>query len=386
MRIGIVCYPTFGGSGVVATELGMALADKGHEVHFVTYNQPVRLDFISHDLHFHEVLMEEYPLFQYQPYELALSTKLVEVVSKYNLEILHVHYAIPHAYAAYMAKMMLKEKGIDIKVVTTLHGTDITLVGSHPSYKTAVEFSINNSDVVTSVSESLKQDTLRLFTITNEIKVVHNFIDTEKYDRESQNECQRIAVAKPEERILTHISNFRPVKRIEDVVKIFYNVQKEIPAKLLMVGEGPEKRNAELLVKKLGISDSVIFLGNSHEIAKILCYTDVFLLPSKSESFGLSALEAMAAETAVISTNTGGLPEVNVHGVTGYLSNLGDVEDMSKNAVSILKDDAILLRFKANAKKHTKQFCLENILPVYEEIYSSVLEKVLKSYKTQCFL
>ncbi|MDB4189901.1 N-acetyl-alpha-D-glucosaminyl L-malate synthase BshA [Flavobacteriaceae bacterium] len=377
MRIGIVCYPTFGGSGVVATELGMALADKGHEVHFVTYNQPVRLDFISHDLHFHEVLMEEYPLFQYQPYELALSTKLVEVVSKYNLEILHVHYAIPHAYAAYMAKMMLKEKGIDIKVVTTLHGTDITLVGSHPSYKTAVEFSINNSDVVTSVSESLKQDTLRLFTITNEIKVVHNFIDTEKYDRESQNECQRIAVAKPEERILTHISNFRPVKRIEDVVKIFYNVQKEIPSKLLMVGEGPEKRNAELLVKKLGISDSVIFLGNSHEIAKILCYTDVFLLPSKSESFGLSALEAMAAETAIISTNTGGLPEVNVHGVTGYLSNLGDVEDMSKNAVSILKDDAILLRFKANAKKHTKQFCLENILPVYEEIYSSVLEKVL---------
>ena len=377
MRIGIVCYPTFGGSGVVATELGMALADKGHEVHFVTYNQPVRLDFISHDLHFHEVLMEEYPLFQYQPYELALSTKLVEVVSKYNLEILHVHYAIPHAYAAYMAKMMLKEKGIDIKVVTTLHGTDITLVGSHPSYKTAVEFSINNSDVVTSVSESLKQDTLRLFTITNEIKVVHNFIDTEKYDRESQNECQRIAVAKPEERILTHISNFRPVKRIEDVVKIFYNVQKEIPAKLLMVGEGPEKRNAELLVKKLGISDSVIFLGNSHEIAKILCYTDVFLLPSKSESFGLSALEAMAAETAIISTNTGGLPEVNVHGVTGYLSNLGDVEDMAKNAVSILKNDAILLRFKANAKKHTKQFCLENILPVYEEIYSSVLEKVL---------
>ena len=377
MRIGIVCYPTFGGSGVVATELGMALADKGHEVHFVTYNQPVRLDFISHDLHFHEVLMEEYPLFQYQPYELALSTKLVEVVSKYNLEILHVHYAIPHAYAAYMAKMMLKEKGIDIKVVTTLHGTDITLVGSHPSYKTAVEFSINNSDVVTSVSNSLKQDTLRLFSITNEIKVVHNFIDTEKYDRESQNECQRIAVAKPEERILTHISNFRPVKRIEDVVKIFYNVQKEIPAKLLMVGEGPEKRNAELLVKKLGISDSVIFLGNSHEIAKILCYTDVFLLPSKSESFGLSALEAMAANTAIISTNTGGLPEVNVHGVTGYLSHLGDVEDMSKNTLNILKDDLTLSRFKLNAKNHTNKFRLENILPIYEEIYCSVLEKLL---------
>jgi len=377
MRIGIVCYPTFGGSGVVATELGMALADKGHEVHFVTYNQPVRLDFISHDLHFHEVLMEEYPLFQYQPYELALSTKLVEVVSKYNLEILHVHYAIPHAYAAYMAKMMLKEKGINIKVVTTLHGTDITLVGSHPSYKTAVEFSINNSDVVTSVSESLKQDTLRLFKITNEIKVVHNFIDTEKYDRESLNECQRIAVAKPEERILTHISNFRPVKRIEDVIKIFHSVKKVISAKLLMVGEGPDKRKAELLVKKLGISDSVIFLGNSHEIEKILCYTDVFLLPSKSESFGLSALEAMAANTAVISTNTGGLPEVNVHGVTGYLSHLGDVEDMSKNTLNILKDDLTLSRFKINAKNHTNKFRLENILPIYENIYSSVLEKVL---------
>jgi N-acetyl-alpha-D-glucosaminyl L-malate synthase BshA len=377
MRIGIVCYPTFGGSGVVATELGMALADKGHEVHFVTYNQPVRLDFISHDLHFHEVLMEEYPLFQYQPYELALSTKLVEVVSKFNLEILHVHYAIPHAYAAYMAKMMLKEKGINIKVVTTLHGTDITLVGSHPSYKTAVEFSINNSDVVTSVSESLKQDTLRLFKITNEIKVVHNFIDTEKYDRESLNECQRIAVAKPEERILTHISNFRPVKRIEDVIKIFHSVKKVISAKLLMVGEGPDKRKAELLVKKLGISDSVIFLGNSHEIEKILCYTDVFLLPSKSESFGLSALEAMAANTAIISTNTGGLPEVNVHGVTGYLSHLGDVEDMSKNTLNILKDDLTLSRFKINAKNHTNKFRLENILPIYENIYSSVLEKVL---------
>tara|TARA_R110000787_G_scaffold32138_12_gene84966 strand:- start:2113 stop:3246 length:1134 start_codon:yes stop_codon:yes gene_type:complete len=377
MRIGIVCYPTFGGSGVVATELGMALADKGHEVHFVTYNQPVRLDFISHQLHFHEVLMEEYPLFQYQPYELALSTKLVEVVSKHKLEILHVHYAIPHAYAAYMAKMMLKEKGIDIKVVTTLHGTDITLVGSHPSYKTAVEFSINNSDVVTAVSNSLKQDTLRLFNIANEIQVVYNFIDTEKYDKEQQTECQRIAVAQPHERILTHISNFRPVKRIEDVVKIFNKVQKAIPAKLLMVGEGPEKRKAELLARKLGISDKVIFLGNSHEIEKLLCYTDVFLLPSESESFGLAALEAMAAETPVISTNTGGLPEVNVQGVTGHLSNLGDVDDMAKNALAILKDDETLLRFKKAAKEHTKQFSLENILPVYEDIYSSVLEKAL---------
>jgi N-acetyl-alpha-D-glucosaminyl L-malate synthase BshA len=376
MRIGIVCYPTFGGSGVVATELGMALADKGHEVHFVTYNLPVRLDFISHKLHFHEVLMEEYPLFQYQPYELALSTKLVEVVSKYQLEILHVHYAIPHAYAAYMAKMMLLEKGIDIKVVTTLHGTDITLVGSHPSYKTAVEFSINNSDIVTSVSKSLKEDTLRLFSITNEIKVIHNFIDTEKYDRELQNDCQRIAVAKPNERILTHISNFRPVKRIKDVIKVFYKVQQELPSKLLMVGEGPEKRNAELQVKKLGIEDKVIFLGNSHEISKILCYTDVFLLPSESESFGLAALEAMAASTAVISTNTGGLPEVNIHGETGYLSNLGDCDNMAINAISILKDDDILINFKKAAQEHTKQFCLDNILPIYENVYNAALNKV----------
>ena len=372
MRIGIVCYPTFGGSGVVATELGMALADKGHEVHFVTYNLPVRLDFISHKLHFHEVLMEEYPLFQYQPYELALSTKLVEVVSKYKLEILHVHYAIPHAYAAYMAKMMLLEKGIDIKVVTTLHGTDITLVGSHPSYKTAVEFSINNSDIVTSVSKSLKEDTLRLFSITNEIKVIHNFIDTEKYDRELQNDCQRIAVAKPSERILTHISNFRPVKRIKDVIKVFYKVQQELPSKLLMVGEGPEKRNAELQVKKLGIEDKVIFLGNSHEISKILCYTDVFLLPSESESFGLAALEAMAASTAVISTNTGGLPEVNIDGKTGFLSEVGDVNKMATDTLSLLIDNEKLNAFKENALAHAYTFDLPNILPQYEAVYQEL--------------
>ncbi len=377
MRIGIVCYPTYGGSGVLATELGMALADKGHEVHFITYNQPVRLDFISHNLHFHEVLMEEYPLFQYQPYELALSTKLVEVVRKNDLEVLHVHYAIPHAYAAYMAKMMLKEKGIDIKVVTTLHGTDITLVGSHPSYKTAVEFSINNSDVVTAVSNSLKEDTLRLFNITNDIQVVYNFIDVDKYNEAQKGECQRIALATPEERILTHISNFRPVKRIEDVVKVFDIVQKSIPSKLLLVGDGPERLKIEQLVKKLKLKEKVLFLGNSQEVAKILCYTDVFLLPSKSESFGLSALEAMAANTPVISTNTGGLPEVNVHGKTGFLSSLGDVEDMAKNTLEILSNQEILDTFKKQAKAHTKNFALSNILPVYEDIYNSVKEKAL---------
>jgi N-acetyl-alpha-D-glucosaminyl L-malate synthase BshA len=376
MKIGIVCYPTFGGSGVIATELGMALADNDHEVHFITYNLPVRLDFISHNLHFHEVVIEEYPLFQYQPYELALSTRMVEVVAKHQLDVLHAHYAIPHAYAAYMAKQMLKEKGIDIKVVTTLHGTDITLVGSHPTYKTAVEFSINHSDVVTTVSKSLKEDTLRLFNIKNEIHVIHNFIDTDKYEKAHEQECQRIALAKPNERILTHVSNFRPVKRIEDVIKTFEIVHRTVPSKLLMVGDGPERRNAELLAKKLGIKEDVLFLGNSSEVAEILCYTDVFLLPSKTESFGLAALEAMAAETPVISTNSGGLPEVNVHGVTGYLSNVGDVEDMAKNVLKIVKDDATLLQFKQNAKEHTKQFSIKNILPVYEEIYESLKVKV----------
>jgi N-acetyl-alpha-D-glucosaminyl L-malate synthase BshA len=371
MKIGIVCYPTFGGSGVVATELGMALADNGHEVHFITYNQPVRLDFLSHKLHFHQVVIEEYPLFQYQPYELALSTRMVDVVERYQLEVLHVHYAIPHAYAAYMAKQMLLEKGIKIKVVTTLHGTDITLVGSHPTYKAAVEFSINNSDVVTAVSNNLKETTNQLFKIDKAIQVVYNFIDIKKYDRVQDEECKRGALAKSNERILTHISNFRPVKRVEDVVRVFYEVQKEIPSKLLLIGEGPDRVLAEKLTKKLGIKNKVFFLGNSTEIDKILCYSDVFLLPSKTESFGLAALEAMAAKTPVISTNTGGLPEVNIHGETGFLSNLGDVKDMAMNAISILKDDVVLEQFKQRAKEHTKKFSLQNILPVYEDIYKS---------------
>jgi N-acetyl-alpha-D-glucosaminyl L-malate synthase BshA len=375
MKIGIVCYPTFGGSGVVATELGMALADKGHEIHFITYNQPVRLDFLSHHLHFHQVVVEEYPLFEYQPYELALSSKMVEIVEKHQLEVLHVHYAIPHAYAAYMAKQMLKEKGISVKVVTTLHGTDITLVGSHPTYKTAVEFSINNSDVVTAVSNDLKKTTNRLFKIKKDIQVIYNFIDIEKYDNTHDQNCNRIAIAKPNERILTHISNFRPVKRVEDVIQIFYEVQKEIPSKMLLIGEGPDRIKAEKLVNKLKISDDVLFLGNSSEVTKILCYSDIFLLPSQTESFGLAALEAMAAKTAVISTNTGGLPEVNIHGVTGYLSDLGDVKDMAKNAITILKDDETLESFKEQARDHTKRFSLENILPFYEKIYKSCYKK-----------
>ncbi|RXP55114.1 N-acetyl-alpha-D-glucosaminyl L-malate synthase BshA [Lutibacter sp. HS1-25] len=372
MKIGIVCYPTFGGSGVVATELGMALANKGHHVHFITYKQPVRLDFISKNIHFHEVFVEEYPLFHFQPYELALSSKMVEVVQMYNLEILHVHYAIPHAYAAYMAKQMLKEKGIDIKVVTTLHGTDITLVGSHPNYKTAVEFSINNSDIVTTVSESLKQDTLRLFNITNEIHVIHNFIDFEKYPEISSSECQRNTIANDNERIITHISNLRPVKRAADVIAIFNKIQQKIPSKLLLVGEGPDREHLEFQAKELGILDKILFLGNSNEVNKLLCYSDLFLLPSQTESFGLAALEAMAARTPVISTNAGGLPEVNIQGVTGFLSNVGDTDDMAKNGIYILENTDRLQQFKQNAVAQAKQFSLQNVLPAYKKLYRKV--------------
>ncbi|MGB5461987.1 MAG: N-acetyl-alpha-D-glucosaminyl L-malate synthase BshA [Aureibaculum sp.] len=374
MKIGIVCYPTYGGSGVVATELGKALADKGHEVHFITYNQPVRLSSLSQNIHFHEVFVEEYPLFHYQPYELALSSKLVAMVKLFDIEILHVHYAIPHAYAAYMAKQMLKEYGIDIPIVTTLHGTDITLVGSHPNYKTAVEFSINKSDSVTAVSESLKKDTLRLFKIKKDIKVIYNFIDFEKYASLGDAECERGALAKDNEKIITHISNFRPVKRISDVISIFYKVQQKIDAKLLMVGDGPERDKAEKKVIELGIGEKVMFLGNTSELNKILCLSDLFLLPSETESFGLAALEAMAAKTPVISTNSGGLPEVNMNGKTGYLSNVGDTDEMANKAIYILEDDNRLKEFKMNAFNFAKKFSIENILPLYEDVYRAVKE------------
>ncbi|WP_456377054.1 N-acetyl-alpha-D-glucosaminyl L-malate synthase BshA [Lutibacter sp.] len=374
MKIGIVCYPTFGGSGVVATELGMALAERGHHVHFITYKQPVRLDFISNDIHFHEVFVEEYPLFQFQPYELALSSKMVEVVEMYNIEILHVHYAIPHAYAAYMAKQMLKEKGIEIKVVTTLHGTDITLVGSHPNYKTAVEFSINNSDVVTTVSESLKKDTIRLFNIKKDIKVIHNFIDFEQYPEIGSEECLRHTIANENERIIIHVSNLRPVKRASDVIEVFYKIQKEIPSKLIIVGEGPDREQIECMVKDLGILDKVLFMGNSNEVNKLLCYSDLFLLPSETESFGLAALEAMAARTPVISTNSGGLPEVNIQGVTGFLSAVGDTGAMAKNSIYILEDLDRLQVFKTNALKQAKEFSLDKVLPFYKEVYREVIK------------
>ncbi|MFD2562090.1 N-acetyl-alpha-D-glucosaminyl L-malate synthase BshA [Aquimarina rubra] len=375
MNIAIVCYPTFGGSGVVATELGIALAKLNHQVHFVTYKQPVRLGLLNPNIHFHEVTVPEYPLFHYQPYELALSSKLVNTVKKYNIELLHVHYAIPHAYAGYMAKEILAEEGIHIPMVTTLHGTDITLVGNHPFYKPAVTFSINNSDIVTSVSESLKDDTLRLFDIKKDIEVVPNFIDASLLKTDF-TDCQRDLMATPEERIVTHISNFRPVKRIMDIVDIFYNIQKEIPAKLLMVGDGPERERAEKKCKELGIKDRVIFLGNSNEIDKILCFSDLFLLPSERESFGLAALEAMVNKVPVISSNAGGIPEVNVEGVSGYLSNVGDIKEMSENAIKILKDDDTLHKFKEGAYNQALKFDIDNIVPLYIELYENALETV----------
>lgn len=374
MKIGIVCYPTFGGSGVVATELGIELSKRGHEVHFITYKQPVRLELLGSHVHFHEVTVPEYPLFHYQPYELALTSKLVDMVKLHKIEVLHVHYAIPHAYAAYMAKKMLQEEGIYLPIVTTLHGTDITLVGSHPFYKTAVTFSINKSDAVTSVSESLKKDTLRLFDIKNDIHVVTNFIDIAKHTPHF-TDCQRDLLANEDEKIITHISNFRKVKRIPDVIKVFYNIQKETPAKLMMVGEGPEKESAEQLCAQLGIEDKVVFFGNSHEIDRILCYSDLFILPSETESFGLAALEAMASGVPVISSNSGGIPEVNIHGVSGYLSQVGDIADMSKNALSILKDTTTLNKFKEGAKKQACNFDIHNIVPQYEAIYQETLIK-----------
>lgn len=377
MKIAIVCYPTFGGSGVVATELGLELARRGHEIHFITYNQPVRLALLSPNVHYHEVNVPEYPLFRYQPYELALSSKLVDMVKLYKIELLHVHYAIPHAYAGYMAKQMLKDEGINIPMVTTLHGTDITLVGNHPFYKPAVTFSINKSDFVTSVSQSLKDDTMKLFNIKNEIEVIPNFIELDKNVKDVTAPCQRSVMANENERIITHISNFRKVKRIPDVIKIFYNIQKEIPAKLMMVGDGPEKEKAEYLCQELGIEDKVIFFGNSNEIDKILCLTDLFLLPSETESFGLAALEAMACKVPVISSNSGGLPEVNFDGVSGYLSDVGNVEEMAQNALKILKDDATLQKFKENAFSVAKKFDIVNILPLYEALYQKAINKYL---------
>lgn len=376
MKIGIVCYPTFGGSGVVATELGLELSKKNHEVHFITYSQPVRLELLGANVHFHEVHVPNYPLFHYQPYELALSSKIVDMVKVHQIDVLHVHYAIPHAYAGYMAKKMLHEEGIELPIVTTLHGTDITLVGSHPFYKTAVTFSINKSDAVTSVSQSLKEDTKRLFNTKKDITVIPNFIDLDKYTPTTKN-CQRDLLAMPYERVITHISNFRSVKRIPDVIHIFHAIQKEIPSKLMMIGEGPEREKAEKLCTELNIENKVVFLGNSNEVNKILCFSDLFLLPSETESFGLSALEAMASGVPVVSSNSGGLPEVNINGVSGFLSPVGDIKSMSQNAIHILKNKTDLEVFKKGAKSIALKFDIHQIVPAYEEIYKTALKNCI---------
>ncbi len=374
MKIGIVCYPTFGGSGVVATELGKALADHGHQVHFVTYNQPARLDFFSENLFYHEVAVSKYPLFEYPPYELALASRLVDVVRFEKLDILHVHYAIPHASAAFMAKQILMTYGIYIPVVTTLHGTDITLVGKDRTYQPVVTFSINKSDGVTAVSENLRKDTYDFFEIENEIRVIPNFIDMKRFSLKAKDHFKK-AIAPSGEKILVHTSNFRKVKRTTDVIKIFAKVIERIPSKLLMVGDGEERSECEQLARDLGVSDNVRFLGKQDAIEEILSVSDLFLMPSRSESFGLAALEAMACKVPVISSNAGGLPELNVDGVTGFLREVGDVDGMAERAIYILEDENRLKTFKENSLARAKEFDLSIILPVYENYYAEVIEK-----------
>ena len=376
MKIGIVCYPTFGGSGVVATELGKALADNGHQVHFITYSQPARLDFFSENLFYHEVSVSKYPLFDYAPYELALASKLVDVVRFEKLDLLHVHYAIPHASAAYMAKQILATFGIHIPVVTTLHGTDITLVGKDPTYKPVVTFSINQSDGVTAVSQNLKDETYKHFDILNEIRVIPNFIDLKRFSLKAKDHFKK-AIAPNDERIIIHTSNFRKVKRTQDVLRIFEKILKEVPSKLLMVGDGPDRVYCEQLCRELNINENVRFLGKQDAVEEILSVSDLFVMPSEYESFGLAALEAMACKVPIITSNTGGLPELNVNGITGFMDNIGDIDAMAKHAVYILSDDKRLMVFKENALKRAKDFDLGLILPLYENYYKEVLEKTM---------
>lgn len=372
MRIGIVCYPTFGGSGVLATELGKALAQKGHMVHFITYQQPVRLTGFIPNIFYHEVQVPTYPLFDYPPYETALASTMVDVIKNNNLDLLHVHYAIPHASAAYMAKQILKKEGKDIPVITTLHGTDITLVGRDKTYAPVVTFSINESDAITAVSNNLRDETFRHFAITKEIAVIVNFVDVSRFSRKPIDAFKKV-IAPNGERVLLHASNFRKIKRVQDVVKIFAEVNKQIPSKLLFVGDGPERSTAEDLARELGVCDEVRFVGKQEQMEDILAIADLFLLTSEYESFGLAALEAMAAGVPVISTNAGGLLEINVDGETGYTADVGDIEGMSLKAVSILKDDAILKSFKERAAAHAKEFDINKIVPLYEKLYEQFL-------------
>lgn len=372
MRIGIVCYPTFGGSGVLATELGKALAQKGHQVHFITYQQPVRLNGFIPNIFYHEVQVPTYPLFDYPPYETALASTLVDVIKNNHLQLLHVHYAIPHASAAYMAKKILEQDGIKVPVITTLHGTDITLVGRDKTYAPVVAFSINQSDAITAVSQNLCDETYRTFVIQKKIEVIHNFVDVQRFNRKPIDAFKKV-IAPGGERILMHASNFRKIKRVEDVVKIFYEVQKVIPSKLLFVGDGPERVVAEELSRDLGVCDDIRFVGKQDQMEDILAIADLFLLTSDYESFGLAALEAMAAGVPVVSTNAGGLREINIEGVTGHMGNVGDVATMSQQAIDILKDDARLQQFKDAAAEHAHKFDIHNIVPIYEQLYERFL-------------
>jgi len=373
MKIAIVCYPTFGGSGVIATELGMSLAKKGHVIHFISYKRPVRLDLDDENIYFHEVHVPKYPLFHYQPYELALSSMLVELVKLYQIDLLHVHYAIPHAYAASMAKHMLLEQGIKIPLVTTLHGSDITLVGSHPFYKPAVTYSINNSDLITTVSKSLQKDTFSFFNIHKEIQIIPNFINVSYYNS-IEIDCNRNDYASDEEMIISHVSNFRPVKRVLDVIESFNKISKIIPSKLMMIGDGPDKTKAEKLAYKYGLLDKVKFFGKTQEVAKILCFSDLMILPSQTESFGLAALEAMISSTPVISTNSGGLPELNIHGKTGFLVEIGDIDAISKYSVMILSDKKALIKMKKEAYLHSIKYDINLVTPLYEKTYQRALD------------
>ena len=376
MKIGIVCYPTFGGSGVVATELGIGLAKKGHKVHFITYSQPTRLDFFNENLFYHEVDIRSYPLFQYPPYELALASKMVDVVKYEKLDLLHVHYAIPHASAAVMAKQILKSEGIEIPIVTTLHGTDITLVGKDPSYEPVVTYSINRSDGVTAVSENLKKDTYKHFNITREIRVIPNFIDLKKFKKQRKDHF-KTAICPNGEKLIVHTSNFRKVKRVDDVIRVFEKVGNKVPARLLLVGDGPERAHIETLCRQLNIYDEVRFLGKLEAVEEVLSVADLFLMPSEKESFGLAALEAMACEVPFISSNAGGIPELNIDGVTGFTCHVGDIEAMTRHALHVLSDEN-LANFKSNALARAKEFDIEKILPAYEDFYKQVVALVPK--------
>ena len=369
MKIGIVCYPTFGGSGVLATELGKALAEKGHEIHFITYQQPVRLNGFHTNIFYHEVRVPTYPLFDYPPYELALASTMVDVILNHDLDLIHAHYAIPHASAAYTAKQIVKQKtGRSVPVITTLHGTDITLVGRDKTYEPVVTFSINESDAITAVSENLRAETFKHFDIKKEIQVIHNFVDVQRYNKKAVAAFRQV-IAPNNEKIIIHASNFRKIKRIDHVMEIFKNIHNALPAKLLMVGDGPERPLAEDLTRQYGLDGDVRFLGKQEQMEELLAVSDVFLLPSEYESFGLAALEAMAASTVVISTDAGGLGEINIDGVTGFTAPVGDVAKMSKNAIELLQDEPKLKAFKHNALKEAKLFDIHHIIPKYEELY-----------------